>query len=542
VQQWHPAALPLGASVLVAVLVAVLAWRRRSASPAAPALVLLMAGLALWSTADLLQRTSVTLGAHLFWEHSLHLGVVVAPAGFFIVATEMSGRGHLLTRRARLLLCVQPVLVLLVAATDPWHHLFISNPILVGADPTELAWERGPLFWAHTAYSYVLLGISMVMLIGAWMRAAPAYRRQLRSIVLASSVPWLANIGTQFRLIDVGTLDLTPIAFTVTGVVLAYALFRQQLLDLVPVARERVIDTMGDAVVVVDQYGRLADFNPAAVELFRRAGKRPDTATVGRDAADVFAGWQGILPLRGDCRTEIHVGAGSGVIDVRISQLAKRGNHSSGHLLVLRDVTQSRQAERALAAANVALRDQLDTIERLRVELQEQAIRDSLTGLFNRRYLDEVLVRELARAHREEYPVSIALLDVDHFKRLNDTHGHGAGDRMLAALGQLLGNDVRGGDVACRYGGEELLVVLPNADQDGALGRAEQWREACAALRVTADGKSLGVTISVGVATAPLDGAHPATLLAAADRALYTAKRAGRDRVVAASPSADARR
>ncbi|MCW2612728.1 MAG: diguanylate cyclase [Cryptosporangiaceae bacterium] len=563
--QWHPAAVPLGVSVLIAAIVATVAWRRRHTSPAAPALALLMSGLVLWASADALERTSVSLGAHLFWEHALYLGVVMAPAGFMALALEMTGRGHRLTPRITLLLAVHPVLVVLIVATDPLHHLFISNPVLIGVDPVLLGWERGPLFWAHTAYSYALLATGMGMLIGAWMRSARAYRRQLRSIVLAGAVPWLANVATQFRLIDVGTLDLTPIAFTFTGVVFAWALFRQRLLDLVPIAREQVVDTMGDGVVIVDPHERIADLNPAAIVLLERAGNRRGSVSVGRRAAEVFAGWDDLVPLTDEVAREITVGAGTGVVDVRGTVLRDRTGRSAGHLLVLRDVTRSRQAERVIATANRALRDQvstieaqLATIEQLRAELQEQAIRDSLTGLYNRRYLDEMLARELARAHREGYPVSVALLDADHFKHLNDTYGHATGDRMLAAIGRLLGLGVRGGDVACRYGGEEFLVILPNAGQPDAMSRAEQWRTGCAALRVAAtddhtgdddgtdadhadDGEAtVGVTVSIGVSTAPQDGADPASVLAAADRALYAAKRGGRDRVVAARPRSGA--
>jgi diguanylate cyclase (GGDEF)-like protein len=299
-------------------------------------------------------------------------------------------------------------------------------------------------------------------------------------------------------------------------------------------------------VVVVDLHQRIADLNPAAVAMLERAGGRRRTVAVGHRAEEVFAGWDDLVPLTDDVAREITVGNGAGVVDVRGTVLRDRTGRSAGHLLVLRDVTHSRQAERALGDANQALREQvatieaqLATIEELRAELQEQAIRDSLTGLFNRRYLDEMLARELARAEREGYPVSVALLDADHFKDLNDTYGHATGDRMLAAVGELLGEGVRGGDVACRYGGEEFLVILPNAAQEDAVGRAEEWRTGCAALRVTADdGRTVGITVSIGIATAPRDGADPAAVLAASDRALYAAKRGGRDRVVTAAPRA----
>jgi hypothetical protein len=172
--QWHPAAVPLTISVVVAATVATFAWRRRHTSPAAPALIVLMSGLVLWAAADALERTSVSLTAHLFWEHALYLGVVMAPAGFIALALEMTGRGDRLNRRTTVLLSIQPVLVAVVVMTDPWHHLFISNPVLVGSDPVALQWDRGPLFWAHTAYSYALLAAGMAMLIGAWVRSVRA--------------------------------------------------------------------------------------------------------------------------------------------------------------------------------------------------------------------------------------------------------------------------------------------------------------------------------------------------------------------------------
>jgi diguanylate cyclase (GGDEF)-like protein len=542
--QWHPAALPLALNVVVDAILMVVIWRRRRTTPAAPVLLLLVVAVDIWLIADLLSRVTVTLGTMLFWQHAIYAGVVLTPGAFLAFALNLTGRGHLLTRRVLLLLAIEPVLTLVAVATDPWHHLFLAAPRLVDeGGPVELYWERGPLFWAHALYSYAVLTAAMVLLVTGLGRAARPYRRQLRTVLVGALAPTVANVATQFGVIDVGNLDLTPMAFTVTGVFFTWALFRQQLLDLVPVARDMVIDTIGDAVVVVDVHGRLADLNPAAVALLNRAGTRAGPPSLGQPAEEVFTGWDGVLPLDRDLVREVDVGAGTGVVDVRGTVLRDRLGRDAGHLLVLRDVTQRRTAERALAAVNKALRDQVTTIDRLRVELREQAIRDALTGLYNRRYLDEVLAAELSRASHEGYPLSVALLDVDRFKRINDTYGHAAGDRMLAAIGALLGRSVRKGDVACRYGGEEFLVILPNAGQQDALARAEEWRTGCAALRVDDDDstdRTVGVTVSIGVATAPQDGAEPAAVLAAADRALYAAKRGGRDRVVAARPRSSA--
>jgi diguanylate cyclase (GGDEF)-like protein/PAS domain S-box-containing protein len=172
---------------------------------------------------------------------------------------------------------------------------------------------------------------------------------------------------------------------------------------------------------------------------------------------------------------------------------------------------------------------------RLRETLRNQSIRDPLTGLFNRRYLEETLDRELLRASRSGLPLSVLMVDVDHFKRFNDTLGHPAGDAMLVAVARLLCDRLRSEDVVCRYGGEEFVVVLPEADLETAQARAEQLRAAARQLSVSSAGRHLPpVTLSLGVASYRNHGDTRSAVLTAADAALYRAKHQGRDQVVVA--------
>ncbi|MBP0003673.1 MAG: PAS domain S-box protein [Cyanobacteria bacterium SBC] len=180
----------------------------------------------------------------------------------------------------------------------------------------------------------------------------------------------------------------------------------------------------------------------------------------------------------------------------------------------------------ALALSNLQLRE----------TLKHQSIRDPLTGLYNRRYLEETLDREFRRAAREGYPISIVMLDIDRFKQFNDTFGHEAGDAVLEALGEFLIGCVRGSDIACRYGGEELTLVLPGASLDIAYERAEKLRQGICQLQVFDNGRFLGtVTASLGVAEFPACGETWEVVLHAADTALYRAKAAGRNRVIVAT-------
>lgn len=173
---------------------------------------------------------------------------------------------------------------------------------------------------------------------------------------------------------------------------------------------------------------------------------------------------------------------------------------------------------------------------RLREELRTQSLRDPLTGLCNRRYLNENLQRELLRCERRHQPLSVVMLDIDHFKRFNDTYGHIPGDELLAEVGHVLARHVRAEDLACRYGGEEFVLVLPETTRDAALQRAEEVRAAIGEVTVQHLGQTLGpVSASLGVASSPESGRTAAELLQSADAALYRAKAAGRNRTVAAA-------
>jgi diguanylate cyclase (GGDEF)-like protein/PAS domain S-box-containing protein len=174
---------------------------------------------------------------------------------------------------------------------------------------------------------------------------------------------------------------------------------------------------------------------------------------------------------------------------------------------------------------------------RLREALRTQSVRDALTGLHNRRYLEEVLDREVRRAARATQSLGLLMIDLDHFKSFNDTYGHDAGDAVLRDTGASLSKGIRAEDFVCRYGGEEFVVILPTADLEASRARAERLRSRMRELTIMHQGKSLGmVTISVGVATFPEHGLSPKELMAAADAALYEAKRGGRDQVAVALP------
>lgn len=209
-----------------------------------------------------------------------------------------------------------------------------------------------------------------------------------------------------------------------------------------------------------------------------------------------------------------------GLIYLQLAEGA--GTPGAGSRQLLTQLAASAGEQVSLALANL----------RLREILREQSVRDSLTGLYNRRYLEESLNRELVRARRRSVPVSLLAIDVDHFKRFNDVYGHDTGDRVLRELGNILQTQFRGSDVPCRQGGEEFVVLLPEASADQVAAHAEQLRVRVGELNLTQPrGEPMGrITVSIGIAEFPKHGGSATDLLKAAGTALFRAKTAGRDR------------
>jgi diguanylate cyclase (GGDEF)-like protein len=187
-------------------------------------------------------------------------------------------------------------------------------------------------------------------------------------------------------------------------------------------------------------------------------------------------------------------------------------------------------AQISLAFANLMLRE----------TLKYQSVRDPLTGLFNRRHMEEFLARELLRANRNHKPLTVLMIDLDHFKQFNDSFGHEAGDTLLREVGALFISQIRGGDIACRYGGEEFLIILMDTNLDAARQRAETLKGQVRSLQVHHRGQTLRqVTVSIGVAAYPDHGTSAQEMINAADKALYRAKSSGRDRIVVADAVTD---
>ena len=513
-------------TTIISISVGFIAWRRRT-TPGAEALAWMMAAVAEWAYMSGVERGATTLADKISWSKIEYIGAQSAAPLLLIFVISFTSQAAWLRRQAAWLFVI-PAITVLLGFTNELHGLIWSGFTPGEPGSNLFIYEHGPWFWVATSYIYILLVVSAGLLVRKAVLSSGLFRRQSLMLLAASVAPWLGAIVYLTPLNPYPGLNLIPISFMFTGVIIALSVFRYQLFDLVPVARDTLVEKMLDGILVLDEQSRVVDINTAAAQLI---GKDADGA-LGKNIRTVLAAWPKVLDQFRDV-VETHAELALDepdrrYIDLVVSPLNNRQGKMTGRLIMLRDITTRKLAQNNLQQANEQLKSQLEENEILQAKLREQAVRDPLTGTYNRTYLDDTLSRELARAERENSPVSLLMIDIDHFKAVNDTGGHKTGDLMLEALGLLFRTRTRSSDVIFRYGGEEFLGLLPGMPLDAAAERAECLREQVEALEVEHEGKSVRITISIGVATYHA-GQDADAVLTAADRALYKAKALGRN-------------
>jgi diguanylate cyclase (GGDEF)-like protein len=417
-----------------------------------------------------------------------------------------------------------PYLALTAAAlSNGWHGRFYGpdsglGPAVLGLP--RMRYDYGPGFVLAAVWGYGWLLAALAVVLQAWHQASAGERSQWTMLLIIMGVPTLANLaylGLGWRLLGG---DPTPLSFAVALAGFAWLIRTDQLFKIVPLARRLLFTDLPDPVLVIDGQGRVMDANAAARQL---AGSEPPRALPLAEwprfgaalAAALASPDHGPLQLAYPTR----------VLELRVRELGSGARHI-GRLVQLRDVTE-RQATQARLVQTLAERNaQLQQVAALQAELREQALRDPLTGLRNRRALQQAYAAETRR------PLALAVVDADHFKRINDSSGHAAGDRVLCALSARLQAGLGPEDTVFRVGGEEFALLLPGIDLATALLRVDTLRAQIGA--ETLGGAPGPVTVSAGVAERGRHGDTLDDLHAAADAALYAAKTAGRDRVMAA--------
>jgi len=498
----------------ILILAANLVWRRRYLLGASSLAGLLFA-LAEWSFSAGIGYLVTTPLAKVFWAKMSYVGAFSAMPFFLIFSLYFAHQSAWLTPRRLLALWLFPALALGLTWTNEWHSLVWRG---YEFDPTNsaLVFQYGIVFYIYIAYAYLCAFIAVFVLLKLYRSAVSIYRAQVRLMLLAISVPLISVFIRITGLNPVPGLKITALVLIFPGVLLTWGFLSNRLLDLAPVERSVLIDNLFDGVLVLDVKNRIVDINAPALKMLQL-----EKAPLGED---VFLALQKCPLLaaillqkpKSDVSVQLFPDPQQ-FVEVRMHPLTENGR-KVGYLAVLRDITAQKYMEREL-------KDKA-------YELSLQASTDDLTGIFNRRFANELLNREHNRARRYNLPLSLAVFDVDNFKVYNDTRGHAFGDACLKQVARELKHNLRASDVAARIGGDEFLAIFPNTPVDQAAKAMDRLRRSLAATQIEdVSPEEVRITISCGL-TQVLPNEELESVLQRADQLLYRAKELGKDRVV----------
>jgi PAS domain S-box-containing protein len=366
-------------SFLLAFGIAIFSWRRRHAGIWSYPFLLVAVGAAWWCLTYALELFTPTLTGKILWAEVEYIAIVSIPVLWFLFAMAYTGRQIWLSRSRLLALFIIPLISLLLVFTNEYHGLIWSEITLKTSGPFQtLAPEYGIWFWVHTAYSYLFLGIGTLVLFQAATQSPKTYRWQNIALVVGAIFPWIANILYLFRISSLHNIDLSPIAFSLSSLVLTWSIFRHHLFDVVPIARQVAMETLHAGVIVLDDKNRVVDMNPAAQEVFEVNLSDVIGITIDellKDFPDLVNTFKDVLEVE----TEIQVEAETEIhhFELQISPLLNSRQQVNGRLIVFHDITSYKQTEAALAEA----RDQALEASRVKTELLARVSHELRTPL-----------------------------------------------------------------------------------------------------------------------------------------------------------------
>ena len=455
----------------------------------------LMLAVSFYSFGYGMELASGTLATVKYWLRVQYLGIAFIPA--LIMTTALIYRQHRHPPLALLIVLLGiSALTLALHFSNDHHQLFYARMAIerhLEMTITQLTF--GPWYYVHVIYLNLALLLSSLIFFRSWHTAPDYYRRQAGMILLGSLTPWLSYLIYLSGAAPIG-IDLSPFGFVITGPLYAYGLFRYSFIDLTPIAREQVFDDISDVVLVLDIYHRLVDFNRMARQLF------PDFSTQSY----------------GDSLHQLHLDLGS--LTSALSAQESQTLAMAGRLFEVQRHDLLGNQQRCVGYALI-LRDVTDR-QRLLTQLQIQAEYDGLTQIYNRRMILEQLELSITQSRHGEYALSVAMFDIDHFKQLNDSQGHQAGDQLLCDLCAFIRQHLGSKDLFGRYGGDEFLLVFRDRTPQETCQLLERLHQGV--------GQTLGTGLSIGMAGYQI-GDSLQQLIHRADSALYQAKRAGRNRI-----------
>ncbi|MGC5326150.1 histidine kinase N-terminal 7TM domain-containing diguanylate cyclase [Brevibacillus sp. SYSU BS000544] len=459
-----------------------------------------------------LELSSDTLQDILFWLKIEYIGIPAIPALCLFMSMDYVGMEGSKNKRWLAYAFAVPLVTYVLYYTNDYHHLFYQSVSLQPDTPFPIAnIKKGFWYWVHISYSYLSVLGSVFLLMKNLYKTSLKYRMQILSMSFGLLVPLLGN-----QIYITGNspwgIDLSPLMMCLAAPFHAWSLLSFRLFNLIPVAREKVFETMQDGVLVLDSADRLVDFNPAAAAIFPTL----TSSAVGEAIQHLLAAHADVvhklwmnntgfdcLIRRGDQKEYYRMG---------VSAITNTAGQTIGRIIEISNITDS-----------VVLHEHLHKLATI----------DGLTQVLNRTHFMEECESVIEKVKQCHAPISFIMLDIDYFKKINDSYGHLSGDAVIQKIASVCQENIGAPGIVGRYGGEEFMICLPYTPVSQCIELGERLRELIAQQSVPVIGGNIHVTASFGVSGRYhlSNDVNVDQLLKEADDALYLAKNQGRNRV-----------
>ncbi|WLV24585.1 diguanylate cyclase [Aciduricibacillus chroicocephali] len=467
---------------------------------------------------------ATSLEAVKFWTVIQYVGMPFAPPlGLLFI---MKYLGQRITKAKVVAFLAIPSITLIMVITNPLHHLYYRvfeiDPLL---GMPYVHQEIGIWYMVHGVFIFSCMFVAFFLVVSQWRETSGVYRMQLFSLMWSQLVPMLTAFLYLIGLTPPG-IDLVPMVLWVVTLLFLWAINTSELFKIIPVAKDTIFHSIDDGVVVLDQTSRVVEFNEAFSHMFLSFSG----PVYGKTIDEV---WLELCKERFPLKSGTQLFTWSGRADfdltertfqVRVSSLRQKEEGMKGTLIIIRDITE---------------------MNRLHEKLEHQAYYDELTQVYNRRAFFEKCEELLANMNPKRHNFSVVLFDIDHFKSVNDMHGHHAGDEALVHVAQICKSVLDEDMLFARYGGEEFVCAMVGKTELEAGAVADKLRLAVESQPFTVNDNEIPVTLSGGVTTIELAGEVDikdlSQLLNKADAALYEAKRNGRNQISSSAGQIDVR-
>ena len=479
-------------------------WRNRTVLGARFFLLTLILAQ-IWITGQALEMAALDLSTKIFWANIEYVPIALISVTYYYLALEFTRRESWFNSRwVSSILIAIPIAVNILVWTNDIHGLVRQNIYLdfSGSFPT-IGKTYGPVFWAFAVYNYSIAIVTLIILANGYREKISLYRKQISFLFFSLFLPATANL-LQVTGLNPFHVDITPPVLGLSALIISWGIFRYRLFDVVPIAHSKIIRGMRTGMIVLDNEGRFLDVNPAARKMLNLPTKDlsghlietelsnlPDLIRIYREGKDAI------------CEVAFKSNEILNYYEVSFTQVKNSNKEFIGWLLQIYDITERKVAEEIIKHA---------------------AFHDPLTGLPNRNYFQVLFSKELAYAKLRSDELTVAFLDLDDFKIINDTWGHTAGDRVLCEVAERLKGTLRESDIITRMGGDEYVIVFPHIGNDETIEKIGIKIQETLKQSIDFQDISVQINASIGFSVFPRDADNIEDLLEKADKAMYRVK------------------